>query len=64
MVATTKFDAAEYLDTAERRAAYIAVALQSGDADSVRDALSMIARARSMAREARPGLTSRQENEP
>jgi probable addiction module antidote protein len=53
MVATTRFDAAEYLDTAERRAAYITVALESGDADSVRDALFTAVRARGMARIAR-----------
>ena len=53
MVATTRFDAAEYLDTAKRRAAYITVALESGDADTVRDALFIVARARGMARIAR-----------
>jgi probable addiction module antidote protein len=64
MVATTRFDAAEYLDTAERRAAYITVALESGDADTVRDALLMAARARGMAQEARRRLTFRRGNEP
>jgi probable addiction module antidote protein len=64
MVATTRFDAAEYLDTAERRAAYITVALESGDADTVRDALFIAARARGMAQEARRRLTFRRGNEP
>jgi probable addiction module antidote protein/putative addiction module killer protein len=45
---TTRFDAAEYLDTEERQVAYIAAALESGDADFVRDALGLVARARGM----------------
>jgi len=45
---TTRFDAANYLDTEERQAAYIAAALESGDADFVRDALGLVARARGM----------------
>src|SRR6201991_1038034 len=45
---TTRFDAADYLDTEERQAAYIAAALESGDADFVRDALGIVARARGM----------------
>ncbi|MGZ9410161.1 MAG: addiction module antidote protein [Methylocystis sp.] len=49
MVATTRFDAAEYLDTAERQAAYITAALETGDLAFVRDALGMVARARGMA---------------
>ena len=46
---TTRFDAADYLDTEERQIAYIAEALGSGDADFVRDALGLVARARGMA---------------
>lgn len=46
---STTFDAAEYLDTPERQADYLALALESGDPDEVRDALSLIARARGMA---------------
>ena len=42
-------DAADYLDTEERQVAYIAAALESGDADFVRDALGLVARARGMA---------------
>src|SRR5215475_11994558 len=45
---TTRFDAADYLDTEERQVAYIAAALESGDADFVRDALGIVARARGM----------------
>lgn len=48
MVATTRFDAAEYLDTAERQAAYITAALETGDLAFVRDALGIVARARGM----------------
>jgi probable addiction module antidote protein len=46
---TTRFDAADYLNTEERQVAYIAAALESGDADFVRDALGLVARARGMA---------------
>jgi probable addiction module antidote protein len=60
MVATTRFDAAEYLDTAERRAAYVTVALETGDADSVRDALFMAARARGIARIAKTAELNRE----
>ena len=45
---TTRFDAADYLDTEERQVAYIAAALETGDADFVRDALGIVARARGM----------------
>jgi probable addiction module antidote protein len=48
MTRTTRFDAADYLDTEERQVAYIAAALESGDADFVRDALGLVARARGM----------------
>lgn len=45
---TTRFDAVDYLKTEERQAAYIAAALETGDADFVRDALGLVARARGM----------------
>jgi probable addiction module antidote protein/putative addiction module killer protein len=45
---TARFDVADYLDTEERQVAYIAAALESGDADFVRDALGLVARARGM----------------
>ncbi len=48
MPKTTRFDAADYLDTEDRQVAYIAAALESGDADFVRDALGLVARARGM----------------
>ena len=44
----TRFDAADYLDSEERQVAYIAAALEAGDADFVRDALGIVARARGM----------------
>jgi len=48
MATTTQFDAAEYLDTPERQAAYITAALETGDLAFVRDALGIVARARGM----------------
>ena len=48
MPKTTRFDAADYLDTEERQVAYITSALETGDADFVRDALGVVARARGM----------------
>jgi probable addiction module antidote protein len=45
---TTRFDAADYLDSEERQIAYITAALETGDADFVRDALGIVARARGM----------------
>jgi probable addiction module antidote protein len=48
MSKTTRFDAADYLDTEERQVAYIAAALETGDADFARDALGLVARARGM----------------
>jgi probable addiction module antidote protein len=48
MPKTTRFDAADYLDSDERQAAYITAALETGEADFVRDALGIVARARGM----------------
>ncbi len=45
---TTRFDAADYLGSEERQVAYIAAAFETGDADFVRDALGIVARARGM----------------
>jgi probable addiction module antidote protein len=45
---TARFDAADYLDSEERQVAYITAALESGDANFVRDALGIVARARGM----------------
>lgn len=49
MTKTTRFDAADYLDSEARQRAYIAAALETGDPDFVRDALGVVARARGMA---------------
>jgi probable addiction module antidote protein len=57
---TTRFDAADYLDTEERQVAYIAAALESGDADFVRDALGLVARARGMGGVARKAGLNRE----
>ena len=48
MAKTTKFDATDYLSSEERQVAYIAAALETGDADFVRDALGVVAKARGM----------------
>ncbi len=48
MTQVTRFDAAGYLDSEERQAAYITAALETGDAEFVRDALGLVARARGM----------------
>ena len=45
-VSTTRFDAADYLDSEERRVAYVKVAFESGDAGFVHDARAIVARAR------------------
>jgi probable addiction module antidote protein len=45
---TTRFDAVDYLDTEARQVAYITAALETGEADFVRDALGLVARARGM----------------
>jgi probable addiction module antidote protein len=57
---TTRFDAADYLDTEDRQASYIAAALESGDADFVRDALGLVARARGMGEIAKKAGLSRE----
>ena len=59
MPKTTRFDAADYLDSEERQAAYIAAALETGDADFVRDALGIVARVRGMAAVAKSAGLSR-----
>jgi probable addiction module antidote protein len=48
MPKTIRFDGADYLDGKERQAAYITAALETGEADFVRDALGIVARARGM----------------
>jgi probable addiction module antidote protein len=53
MPKTTRFDAADYLGDEERQVAYITAALETGDANFVRDALGIVARARGMGEIAR-----------
>lgn len=60
MPKTTKFDAATYLDTDERQAAYISAALESGAPEFVRDALGLVARARGVAKVARSAELNRE----
>jgi probable addiction module antidote protein len=48
MLKTTRFDATNFLNTEKKQAAYITAALESGDADFVRDALGIVAKARGM----------------
>jgi probable addiction module antidote protein len=48
MPKSTRFDAADYLNSEERQVAYITAALETGDADFVRDAIGLVARARGM----------------
>jgi probable addiction module antidote protein len=45
----TTFDAAEYLDTPEAIAAYLADAVDDADPDALLDAIGTVARARGMA---------------
>jgi probable addiction module antidote protein len=56
---TTRFDASELLDTPARRAAYLSAAFETGDADEIRDALAIVARARGLADVAREAKLSR-----
>jgi probable addiction module antidote protein len=45
---TTRFDAVNYLNSEGLQATYLTAALETGDADFVRDALGLVARARGM----------------
>ena len=45
---TGPFDAAQYLDSPEAQAEYLAAAFETGDAACIRQALSTLARARGM----------------
>ena len=53
MLKTTRFDAADFLDTEKKQAAYITAALETGNADFVRDALGLVAKARGMSQVAK-----------
>ena len=57
---TTRFDAADYLDSEQRQVAYITAALETGDADFVRDALGIVARARGMGQVAKTAGLNRE----
>jgi len=59
-VKTTRFDAARHLDTPARQAEYISAALETGDAGFVRDAVSVVARARGMSGVARTAGLNRE----
>ena len=60
MIETTRFDAAEFLDTPERQAAYVTAALETGDLAFVRDALGLVARAQGMAGVAKAAKLNRE----
>jgi probable addiction module antidote protein len=60
MLKTTRFDAADYLDTPEARAEYMTAALESGDVDFIRDAVGVVARARGMTKIAKETGLSRE----
>jgi probable addiction module antidote protein len=60
MLKTTRFDAAEYLETEKRQAAYITAAFETGDAEFVRDALGVVARARGIGRIAKTADLNRE----
>jgi len=60
MAKTTKFDATEYLNTGKRQTAYIAAAFETGDADFVRDAIGLVARARGIGKVAKTAALNRE----
>ena len=50
MTRTTRFDAADYLGSRESQVEYITAAFETGDPEFIRDAYSLVARARGMTR--------------
>jgi len=50
MMKTTRFDAADYLNTREAQVEYITAAYETGDPEFIRDAYNIVARARGMSR--------------
>lgn len=56
----SRFDAAEYLDSPEAQAAYLAAAFETGDAAYIKQALSTLARARGMSELANDADVTRQ----
>lgn len=60
MARTTRgFDASEYLDTPETRAEYLSAAMETGDADFIKEAVGDIIRARGMTAMAKESGVSR-----
>jgi probable addiction module antidote protein len=57
---TSRFGAADCLDTEDRQVDYSSAALETGDADFVRDALGLVARARGMSEIARIAGSNRE----
>ena len=60
MLKMTRFDAADLLDTEKKQAAYITAALETGDADFVRDAIGIVAKARGMGQVAKTANLNRE----
>lgn len=60
MVETKPYDSAEFLDTDEAVAEYLAAAVEEGDAALFRHALGVVARARGMTQIARESGLSRE----
>ena len=60
MLKTTRFDAADYLDSPEARAEYMTAALETDDVDFIRDAVGVVARARGMTKIAKETGLSRE----
>jgi probable addiction module antidote protein len=60
MLKTTRFNAADFLDTEKKQVAYITAALETGDADFVRDALGIVAKARGMGQVAKTADLNRE----
>ncbi|WP_407050435.1 addiction module antidote protein [Methyloraptor flagellatus] len=57
---TTRFDAAEFIDTPEAQAALLADAVETGDAGYIAAALGTVARARGMTNVAREAGVTRE----
>lgn len=57
---TTPFDAAEFLDTPEAEAEYLAAAFETGDAEYIKSALATLSRAHGMSGIAKDANVSRQ----
>ena len=59
-IKTTKYDAAEYLETAEDVVAYIEAAFEDGNPAIIKNALGVVARARGMTAIAREAGVTRE----